>query len=155
MKHIKLFEEFMNAQRFWVKSNYGHWSVVDKETNKMVVGYHKKEFATKTSDELNKITDNLELTDIIKKLKTTDGAWLFINEDLDATISDPEIENAWETIYGKSLKSEHPGIFKILKQRPPIDKRELLRIWEETYNTSLEEEHPKIVKLLFGEKKEA
>jgi hypothetical protein len=75
-----------------------------------------------------------------------------LNEDLDSTVSDPEIEEAWEAVYGHPLKHDHPSIFKILKQRPPIDSRELDRIWSETFEKTFKEQHPRVWDILFSDK---
>lgn len=81
-----------------------------------------------------------------------DKGWR-INEDLDATVSDPEVEEAWEKIYGHPLKHDHPGIFKILKQRPPVDSRELDRIWSECFDKTFKDQHPRVWDILFSETK--
>lgn len=74
----------------------------------------------------------------------------FINEDLNATISDPEIVEAWEKVYGKDFREDFPGIYKILKQRAKVDSKELERIWTETHEKSFKEEHPKVWNILFS-----
>lgn len=76
----------------------------------------------------------------------------YIKEDLNATISDSEIEEAWEKVYGKEFKEDYPGIFKILKQRAKLDSRELERIWVETHEKSFKKEHPKVWNILFSKK---
>ena len=53
-----------------------------------------------------------------------------------------DIETMWKKTYGEDLKKHYPGIAKILKQRPGIDKRELKRIWDETYGEDFEQEYP-------------
>lgn len=85
---------------------------------------------------------------------TIDDKGYRINEDLDSTVSDPEIEEAWEKIYGHPLKHDHPSIFKILKQRPPIDSRELDRLWSECFDKTFKDQHPRVWDILFSETKE-
>jgi len=48
----------------------------------------------------------------------------------------------WKDTYGEDFHSKYPGIAKILKQRPGMDKRELKRIWDETYGENFEEQYP-------------
>jgi hypothetical protein len=43
------------VKRFWVKANFGNWSVIDRTDGKMVVGYGKKGDAEATADGLNRI----------------------------------------------------------------------------------------------------
>ena len=75
----------------------------------------------------------------------------YIKEDLNATVSDPEIESAWNTVYGKDLKDDYPLIFKIIRQRrAKLDSRELERIWTETHEKSFKEEHSKVWNILFS-----
>lgn len=92
-------------------------------------------------------TDSYSMKNIYKPLKES------LNEDLSATISDPEIEAAWSKVYGKELKDDFPHIFKILKQRrAKIDSKELERIWSEFHEKSFKEEHPKVWNILFSDK---
>ena len=84
---------------------------------------------------------------------TIDDNGYRINEDLDATVSDPELEAAWEEIYSHPLKHDHPSIFKIIKQRPPVDSRELDRIWSETFDKTFKDQHPRVWEILFSDKK--
>lgn len=65
---------------FYVKSNFGHWSVMDRKTNKMIVGYSKKEDAVITTNELNKISDSSELSRTIAHLQTLKGYGHFLNK---------------------------------------------------------------------------
>lgn len=60
-------------KRFWVKSNYGHWSVMDKTDGKMVVGYSKKSDAEITADGLNRIRKKENISKMKQTLKTTNG----------------------------------------------------------------------------------
>ena len=53
-----------------------------------------------------------------------------------------DIETMWKKTYGEDLKRHYPGIAKILKQRPGMDRRELKRIWDETYGEDFEQEYP-------------
>ena len=56
-------------------------------------------------------------------------------------IKDKKIVDIWKEVYGNDFIQDHPLIFKILKQRPPIGKKELKRIWDETYDEDLEKEY--------------
>lgn len=60
-------------KRFFVKSAFGHFNVMDRNNNKMVVGYSKKSDAEKTSDKLNRIRKAENITKMKAKLKTTKG----------------------------------------------------------------------------------
>jgi len=91
-----------------------------------------------------KFTVNKSMFDRGGMLKET------INEGADNLVSDPELEEAWYQVYNERFKNAHPGIFKIMLKRPPMDKRELNRIWEETFNKSFEDEHPNVWAILFG-----
>lgn len=79
MKGLNEFlNEMFDAPRFWVKKNFGQFSVVDRENkDKMIVGYSKKEDAEKTANGLL-ASDEKDLEDIIKKLKTTSGYSMFL-----------------------------------------------------------------------------
>ena len=57
-------------------------------------------------------------------------------------IEDKKIIDVWKEVYGNDLINDHPQIFKILKQRPAVDKMEFKRIWDETYDEDLEKEYP-------------
>lgn len=82
MKTLNHFlNEKMYAPRFWVKKNYGQFAVVDREDNdKMIVGYNKKAYADKTAQGLM-ATDEKDLEEVIKKLKTKEGYGMFTNEE--------------------------------------------------------------------------
>lgn len=70
---------------------------------------------------------------------------LYENHDLILTeermISDKDIVDIWKDIYGENFINEYPAVWKILKQRPPIDKAEFKRIWSEVYDEDLEKEY--------------
>lgn len=68
----------------------------------------------------------------------------FLTESSD--VSNKKIADVWHEVYGKNLYDEHPTIFKILKHRPTVDKRELKRIWDETYEEDIEEKYPEFCK---------
>ena len=59
--------------RFFVKSNFGHWSVIDKTDNKMVVAYSKKSEAEITANGLNRIRKKENISKMKETLKTTKG----------------------------------------------------------------------------------
>jgi hypothetical protein len=59
--------------RFFVKSNFGNWSVIDKTDNKMVVGYSKKSDAEITADGLNRIRKKENISKMKQTLQTTKG----------------------------------------------------------------------------------
>lgn len=61
------------------------------------------------------------------------------NPDL---ISDKTIANLWKDVYDEEFSSSYPSIWKILKQRPPITKKEFNRIWTDTYETDLKKSKP-------------
>ncbi len=81
---MKDYKQFMNekfsAPRFWVKNNHGTFAVIDRDNkDKMVVGYSKKDQAEKTAKGLL-ATDEKDLDDVIKKLKSKEGYGMFVNE---------------------------------------------------------------------------
>ena len=61
------------TKRFWVKSNFGHWSVMDRSDNKMVVGYSKKTEAETTAKGLNRISKKENISKMKTYLTTTKG----------------------------------------------------------------------------------
>lgn len=65
---------------FYVKNNFGNFSVTDRRNNKMIVGYSKKEDANITAKGLNDINDSNELSETISKLKTMKGYGHFLNK---------------------------------------------------------------------------
>lgn len=82
---MKALDAFLNEKisipRFWVKKNYGQFAVVDREDNdKMVVGYSKKIDAETTANGLL-ATDEKDLEEVIKKLKSKEGYGMFTNEE--------------------------------------------------------------------------
>lgn len=65
--------------RFIVKPNYGHWSIIDTFKDKsMIVGYSKTMDAIATANGLNAIKDADQLEHIISILKTKDGYGYFL-----------------------------------------------------------------------------
>lgn len=166
MKHIKEYEEFINESKFpdevignddivWKKKRetsgtanyepYWHGYSID---------FGGVNFSS--PDRLNAfIKDYVLSNNWYNKLKHLPVKKIDenLNEDLSATISDPEIEAAWSKVYGKELKDDFPHIFKILKQRrAKIDSKELERIWSEVHEKSFKEEHPKVWNILFSDK---
>lgn len=67
----------MNS-RFYVKSNFGHWSVMDRKTGKMVVGYAKKSDAQITADGLNRIRSAANISKMKTRLQTVKGYGYYI-----------------------------------------------------------------------------
>lgn len=65
-------------KRFWVKANYGHWSVMDTKDGKMVVGYSKKEYAELTAYGLNKIKGEEKILKMKEILKTEKGYGYYV-----------------------------------------------------------------------------
>jgi hypothetical protein len=59
-------------------------------------------------------------------------------------ISDDTLTALWDEVYGTDFRSEHPEVYKILKQRAKMDRRELARIWDDRYDDDLSIAHPKI-----------
>ena len=60
-------------KRFFVKPNFGHWSVIDRNDEKMVVGYSKITEAEITANGLNRIRKNENISKMKETLKTTEG----------------------------------------------------------------------------------
>ena len=84
---MNIFSEYFKANqldkigndiRFFVRPNFGHFSVIDNTTNKMWVGYGKKDKAQKTAAGLNAITDPIELQNMLTYLKTSEGYGHFV-----------------------------------------------------------------------------
>lgn len=69
-----------SGPRFTVKFFFGSWSVVDKETGKVVEQYIRESDAVLTSDGLNVIKERQELILIINHLKTDKGYGYFLND---------------------------------------------------------------------------
>ena len=68
----------------------------------------------------------------------------FESQDQHEFISNDNALELWREVYGTDFRSEHPEVFRILKQRAKMDKRELNRIWQERYEEDFSEAHPKI-----------
>ena len=66
-------------KRFFVKASYGHFSVIDRNTQKMVVAYSKKDLAEKTAEGLNKIKKPENVDRMKTKLKTPEGYRHYLN----------------------------------------------------------------------------
>lgn len=60
-------------KRFYIKSNFGNWSVIDRDDNKMVVGYSSKSDAETTADGLNRIKTKENIVKMKATLKTMKG----------------------------------------------------------------------------------
>ena len=60
-------------KRFFVKSAFGHFNIIDRNTNKIVVCYSKKSNADKTTNGLNRIRNAKNVTKMKAKLKTMKG----------------------------------------------------------------------------------
>lgn len=60
-------------KRFYVKFHFGHFRVMDSETDKFIVGYSKKIHAQQTADGLNRIRKRENVDKMIEKLHTLDG----------------------------------------------------------------------------------
>ena len=74
----------MNRQklkRFYVKPNFGHWSVVDRTTEKRVVGYSKKVDAENTAAGLNRIRTEHNLVKRMEYLTTMKGYGHYCKKD--------------------------------------------------------------------------
>ena len=61
-----LFRKLMTTKRFFVKANYGNFSVVDINSGKMIVAYNTKRGADATSNGLNKIKTEIVVRNEIK-----------------------------------------------------------------------------------------
>ncbi len=66
------------------------------------------------------------------------------SQDQHDFISNDNALEIWKNVYGTDFRSEHPEIFRILKQRAKMDKRELDRIWQEKYDEKFQDAHPKV-----------
>jgi hypothetical protein len=66
------------------------------------------------------------------------------SQDQHDFISNDNALEIWKNVYGTDFRSEHPEIFRILKQRAKMDKRELDRIWQEKYDEKFQDVHPKV-----------
>jgi hypothetical protein len=64
--------------------------------------------------------------------------------DVHEFISDDNMLELWREVYGTDFRSEHPEMYRILKQRAKMDSRELARIWDERYDEKISDAHPKI-----------
>jgi prophage tail gpP-like protein len=60
-------------KRFYVKANFGHWSVIDNTDGKMVVGYSKKTDAELTAKGLNRIRKKENISKMKSFLQSTKG----------------------------------------------------------------------------------
>jgi len=68
-------------KRFIVKPNFGHFSVVDNTTGKMVVGYPTKKDAELTSDGLNQLLTENDIENRITSLKTLEGYGFYCSKE--------------------------------------------------------------------------
>ena len=65
-------------KRFFVKPSFGHWSVIDRNDNKMVVGYFNKLDAEITANGLNRIRKEENFLKRKKFLQTIKGYGYYI-----------------------------------------------------------------------------
>jgi hypothetical protein len=106
---------------FYVKSNFGNFSVTDRRNNKMVVGYSKKEDAIITAKGLNDINDTNELSETISKLKTMKGYGHFLNQYAEGG----EFEDKDDFI--EDVKEMHEAIdYVVLKNENKVKEKELM-----------------------------
>lgn len=145
MKHIPTYEGFKNS--YSQNINTTQFKNIQKGSTVTYMGSYYividndgYVLTLKSKDGKNTITINLS------QFKTSG----MIVENSSNTVSDQELEDAWYHTYKKRFKNEHPGIFKIILKRPPIDSNELNRIWEETYESKFKDDHPKVWAILFG-----
>tara|TARA_R100001460_G_scaffold25459_1_gene51175 strand:- start:1158 stop:1622 length:465 start_codon:yes stop_codon:yes gene_type:complete len=63
-------------------------------------------------------------------------------------ITNSNITDLWSEIYdGEDFIDKHPAIYKILKNRAQMDRREMKRIWAMVYgDEDFEKEHPRVFK---------
>jgi hypothetical protein len=161
MKHIKLFEEFIN-EGLSMEAVYIHQIIGCGQEGVQNFIDDNNIDAKKLADYVKQHKDSKEKYDVRDMIKDPNSnkkllkqfliEGSHVNEDLSATVSDPEVEAAWEKIYGHSLKHDHASIFKILKQRPHIDSKELDRIWSESFDKTFKEQHPRVWDILFSDK---
>jgi type V secretory pathway adhesin AidA len=147
MKYCKTYEAFKKG--YQQKIDLDDFKAIKKGTKLLYMGSEAEVldndgFTLTLKQNGKKFTVNKSMFDRGGMLKET------INEGADNLVSDPELEEAWYQVYNERFKNAHPGIFKIMLKRPPMDKRELNRIWEETFNKSFEDEHPNVWAILFG-----
>jgi len=117
---------------FYVKSNFGHWSVMDRETNKMIVGYSKKEDAVITANELNKISDSSELSKTIAHLQTLKGYGHFLNKYSDGGV----MQYDWASMWKKPSKSNTVMIGDIVFQKHSEQPYRIVELLDDEYTVA-------------------
>lgn len=141
---------------------------LDKEINQAVAG--KDRFIELVISEHNTIYESVmseidilakgakNFKDFVKEFKKEFGemgnekelnAWLKSiydstqNESVnEGEMADQTIFDLWEEVYGEKFIHEYPKMFKVLKSRPKVDRKEFARIWNEIYGENFEKEYP-------------
>tara|TARA_R110000823_G_scaffold4777_5_gene18947 strand:+ start:607 stop:819 length:213 start_codon:yes stop_codon:yes gene_type:complete len=70
----------MKLERFYIRFDYGGFQVIDRNTNKRIVGYSKKIYANKTAKGLNAIKKKENVSKMKMKLQTISGYNHFIKK---------------------------------------------------------------------------
>ena len=135
------YEDFINEKRVKIKSASDIKKVYKKDPDTMFfangvfyayTGYDLF-FTDQDGEEYELSLDDIEFADL---RESSDHV---LTEE--RMISDKDIVDIWKDIYGENFINEYPAVWKILKQRPPVDKREFKRIWDEAYGEDLEKEY--------------
>jgi hypothetical protein len=63
----------MNLERFYIRFDFGNFQVIDRNTNKRIVGYSKSIYAKKTAKGLNAINKKENVSKMKIKLQTISG----------------------------------------------------------------------------------
>ena len=70
----------MKLERFYTKFSYGNWQVIDRKTDKKIVGYSKSIDAKNTAKGLNRIRKKENITKMKRKLKTVYGYGYYLKK---------------------------------------------------------------------------
>jgi hypothetical protein len=110
-------------KRFYVKSNFGHWSVIDKNDKKMVVAYSKKSDAEMTANGLNRIRKKENITKMKKTLQTTKGYAHYLKNETIKTIKTKRIADGY-------YEGKYKGVDFTIQKVSDLPNSEIAWYWQ-------------------------
>lgn len=165
MKHIKLFESFVNEAET-IEIEYMMTPPMSSDANKgkldKVAG--KKELIDYLSDSSN-FTDDEVFTDkegfnhliddlIGKKVKIGDTV---IEVKESATVSEAMNAQAfakeWEDMYGEKFATEYKDLYKAMQAKGNFEPTDVVEMWDEMYGEDFQEEYEGLYTKLTGKAK--
>jgi hypothetical protein len=162
MKHIKLFESFVNeAKTIEIKymmtppmSSGANRGELDKIENKKELIAYLSDPSNFTDDEV--FTDsegfNHLIDDLIgKKVKIGDTV-IEVNESVQESMNAATFAKEWEAMYGEKFATEYKDLYKAMQTKGEFEPADVVAMWDEMYGEDFEEEYEGLYAKLTGNK---